>query len=84
MIRSKAITTILTMIVEEGVGVQSSGACLIGGMSVVLSCGGGFINLKCTASSRLYLIACEKELQISQKYSNRSRKVKQNMITVFV
>jgi len=72
------------MMVENGVGVQSSGACLIGGMSVVSSYGGGFINFKRTASSRLYLIACAKELQVSQKYSNRSRKMKQNMITVFV
>jgi len=84
IIRSRAITMILTMMVEDGVSVQSFGACLIGGMSVVSSHGGGFINLKRTASSRLYLIACEKELQVSQKYSNRSRKVKQNMITVFV
>jgi len=83
MIRSRAITMIPTMMVEDGVSVQLSGACLIGGMSFVLSRGGGFIVLKRIASSRLYLIACDKELQVSQKYSNRSRKVKQNMIKVF-
>ena len=84
MIRSRAITMIPAMMGEKDDGVQSSGACLIGRMSFVLSYGGGFINLKRTASSTLYLIACEKELQVSQKYSNRSGKVKQNMITVFV
>jgi len=83
MIRSRAIAMIPTMMGDEGVGVQSSGACLIGRMSVISSHRGGFINWRRTASSRLYLIACEKELHVSQKYSNRSRKVKQNMITVF-
>ena len=83
MIRSKVITTILTMIVEEGVGVQSSGACAIGRMSFASSRSIGPIVLYRIAPSRLYLRACDKELQASQKYSNLSRKVKLNMITVF-
>jgi len=84
MIRSRAITKILTMIVEEGIGVQSSGACLIGRMSFVLSRSIGPIVLNRIAPSRLYLRACDKELQVSKRYNNRGRKVKLNMITVFV
>ena len=83
MIRSRAITMIPTMMGEDGVSVQSSGACLIGRMSFVLSRGVGLIVLKRIAPSRLYLRACDKELQFSKKYSNRGRKVKQNMIKVF-
>ena len=73
-----------TMMGEEGDGVQSSGACLIGRMSFVLSRSIGPIVLNRIAPSRLYLRACDKELQVSKRYNNRGRKVKLNMITVFV
>jgi len=71
------------MMGEKDDGVQSSGACLIGRMSFVLSRSIGPIVLYRIAPARLYLRACDKELQVSKKYNSRGRKVKQNMIKVF-
>ena len=71
------------MMVENGVGVQASGACRIGRMSFVLSRSIGPIVLNRIALSKLYLRACDKELQVSKKYNNRGRKVEQDMIKFF-
>ena len=72
----------LTMVMEGNFCIPCFESCIIGEMSVVLYFF-GFISWRRIASSILYLIACEKELHISQRYNNRCKNVKQDIITVF-